>query len=389
MYLPLPNELLHSIIEFIIYTPRLPRALRSSFQRPPPELLALSVANWQLRRACLPFLFAKIKISNNKDAKQLENHLALCAKFIKASFIGSYGITQVVEEHIISQILPQLEQLLEVELGRCSKHTDLLKALLAHPSVTSVLVDEMPDESICNHDVSKMILDRSSLPSPADEKYFDRGMRLKRLSLDVDSDSIDDELETVNFPGVETIEIDMYDNLVSFSWLSRFSSKHPTLNEHWLLEIEDSDLFTHDESPFLALAQEYQPPQGLHDPFTILEVGLHRAKPLGKSSQEWHVMELTLEINGRLFEQLSLLAFSFPKLEILTLDSDSAVYYLDSAVYDISDLSSVLARFSSRPRLKVVSLEHFAARLSFGPENEKLPIPPMPRVAHTTQGIEY
>ncbi|KAJ3816602.1 hypothetical protein F5880DRAFT_1619139 [Lentinula raphanica] len=262
MYLPLPNELLHSIIEFIIYTPRLPRALRSSFQRPPPELLALSVANWQLRRACLPFLCAKIKISNNKDAKQLENHLALCAKFIKALFIGSYGITQVVEEYIISQILPQLEQLLEVELGRCSKHTDLLKALLAHPSVTSVLVDEMPDESICNHDVSKMILDRSSLPSPADEKYFDRGMRLKRLSLDVDSDSIDDELETVNFPGVETIEIDMYDNLVSFSWLSRFLSKHPTLNELWLLEIEDSDLFTHDESPFLALAQEYQPPHG-------------------------------------------------------------------------------------------------------------------------------
>ncbi|KAJ3967262.1 hypothetical protein EV361DRAFT_953378 [Lentinula raphanica] len=240
----------------------------------------------------------------------------------------------------------------------------------------------MPDESICNHaNLSKMILDHSSLRSPANEKYFDRGMRLKRLRLDVvDSDSIDNQLKTVNFPGVETIEIDMYDNLVSFSWLSRFSSKHPTLNELWLLEIEDSDLFTHDESPFLALAQEYQPPQGLHVPFTILEVGLHRAKPLGKSSQEWHVVELTLEINGRLFEQLSLLAFSFPKLEILTLDSDSAVYYLDSAVYDISDLSSVLARFSS---LKVVSLEHFAARLSFGPENEKLSIPPMPRVAHT------
>ncbi|KAJ3770687.1 hypothetical protein FB446DRAFT_743266 [Lentinula raphanica] len=174
MCLYLPNELLHGIIEYITYTPRLPRALKlSSFQRPPPELLALSVANWHLRRACLPFLFAKIKISNDKDAKKLENHLALCANFIKALFIGSDDFTQVGEQ-IISQVLPQLEQLLDVELGRCSKRTDLLKAVLAHPSVTSILVDEIPDKSMCNHDLSKVILNRFSFPSPADEKYFDR-----------------------------------------------------------------------------------------------------------------------------------------------------------------------------------------------------------------------
>ncbi|KAJ3770688.1 hypothetical protein FB446DRAFT_743268, partial [Lentinula raphanica] len=167
----------------------------------------------------------------------------------------------------------------------------------------------------------------------------------------------------------------MYDS-TSFSWLSRFSSNHPTLNELWLLEIEE-DLFIHDAAPFLALVQEYQPPQDLHDPFnTIWEVGLCRAKPLGKSSQEWHVVELTLEIDGSLFEQLSLLAFSFPKLEILTLDSSYSIS--DIEVYDISDLSSVLAGFSS---LRVVCLKCFAARLSFGPEVEKLPIPPMPRVA--------
>ncbi|KAJ3753773.1 hypothetical protein EV360DRAFT_74240, partial [Lentinula raphanica] len=260
---------------------------------------------------------------------------------IEALFIGSDDFTQVGEQ-IISQVLPQLEQLLDVELGRCSKRTDLLKAVLAHPSVTSVLVDEIPDESMCNHDLSKVILNRFSFPSPADEKYFDCSMRLKHLSLDMDSDSIDSQLETVNFPGVETIE--MYDS-TSFSWLSRFSLNHPTLNELWLLEIEE-DLFIHDAALFLALVQEYQPPQDLHDPFnTIWEVGLCRAKPLGKSSQEWHVVELTLEIDGSLFEQLSLLAFSFPKLEILTLDLSYSIS--DVEVYDISDLSSVLAGFSS------------------------------------------
>ncbi|KAJ3754178.1 hypothetical protein EV360DRAFT_87069 [Lentinula raphanica] len=342
-----------------------------------PGLLALSVANRQLRRACLPFLFAEIKIRNDEDAKKLEIHLALCANFIKALFIGSDDFTQVGEQ-IISQILPQLEQLLDVELGRCSKRTDLLKAVLAHPSVTSVLVDEMPDESICNHDLSKMILDHSSLRSPANEKYFDRGMRLKRLRLDVvDSDSIDNQLKTVNFPGVKTIEIDMYDQAISITWLHRFSSTHPTLNELWLFRINliEGDVFIYDTPPCLSLVEKYQP-QGLHDSFTISEVGLRRAKPAGQSSQEWHVVELVLETSDSLIEKLSLLASSFPQIEILTLCLSEC-----GDVYDIGELSSLLARFSC---LRVVCLKYFAAQLSLDPKIEKsLPMPPIRRVDPT------
>ncbi|KAJ3835469.1 hypothetical protein F5878DRAFT_644331, partial [Lentinula raphanica] len=59
----LPNELLHSIIEYIAYTavrPDLPS--HSLLRRASPELLALSVANWRLRQVCLPLLFANIRI---------------------------------------------------------------------------------------------------------------------------------------------------------------------------------------------------------------------------------------------------------------------------------------------------------------------------------------
>ncbi|KAJ3973234.1 hypothetical protein EV361DRAFT_867068 [Lentinula raphanica] len=70
---------------------------------PSPELLALSLASQQLRRACLPFLFAKIKISHDEDAKKLENHLAL--KLTKTLVLGSSGDLTEVGEQIIKYCL--------------------------------------------------------------------------------------------------------------------------------------------------------------------------------------------------------------------------------------------------------------------------------------------
>ncbi|KAJ3829660.1 hypothetical protein F5880DRAFT_1521396 [Lentinula raphanica] len=236
--------------------------------------------------------------------------------------LGSSSEITEAGERIISLILPQLEQLPNVELGGCSKRTELLKTILAHPTVTSVLVDGLPNESMCSHDLSKVTLNLTSSLSTSLEKYFDRGMRLKCLSLCLcfDLDSLDNEVGTLDFTGLETIEVHIHSESVSFSWLSRFLSTHPTLNELWLLEIE-RNLFAHDAPPFFSLVEEYQP-QGLDDLFIISKVGLRRVKPVDESSQEWHVMELTFRTNDLLIKKLSLLAASFPQLEILKLELD-------------------------------------------------------------------
>ncbi|KAJ3837605.1 hypothetical protein F5878DRAFT_710702 [Lentinula raphanica] len=358
----LPNELLRCVIEYIAYTPKLSTEVgldgtgpEFQFKCLSNELLALSVSNWRLRRACLPFIFAKIKINHDEDAKKLENHLAVCAQFTKTLVLGSSGEITEAGERIISLILPQLEQLPNVELGGCSKRTELLKTILAHPTVTSVLVDGLPNESMCSHDLSKVTLNRTSSLSTSLEKYFDRGMRLKCLSLCLDFDSLDNEVGTLDFTGLETIEVHIHSESVSFSWLARFLSTHPTLNELWLLEIE-RNLFAHDAPPFFSLVEEYQP-QGLHDLFIISKVGLRRAKPVDESSQEWHVIELTFRANDLLIKKLSLLAASFPQLEILKLELDFGV-----EKYDIADLCSAFALFSS---LRVVYFEDILDRLSF------------------------
>ncbi|KAJ3825058.1 hypothetical protein F5880DRAFT_1555447 [Lentinula raphanica] len=370
----LPNELLHYIIEYIAYIPKLSQmrdvgdiAPKSPLECPSPELLALSVTDWQLRRLCLPFLFGKIRIRHDKDARKLEEHLALCAKFTKSLALGRSSDLTEVGEQIVSRILLQLEQLLNVKLGGCSRRTDLLRTMLAHPTVTSVLVDGVPDVSMDNHDLSKVILDRSisltiSPFLPTFKQYSDRGMRLKCLSLTYPY--LDNGLQALNLPGLEAIEIFMSSAPISFSWLSQVLSTHSTLNELWLFRVDPDDLI-HNAPPLLSSLVEVIRQEGLRDALVIMDVGLRRAKPIGPSSQEWHVTELYLGLTGHsLIEQLSFLASSFPKLEILSLELER-----HEGMYDIGDLCSAFALFSS---LRVVYLEDILTRLPFGSEVQNL-----------------
>ncbi|KAJ3834902.1 hypothetical protein F5878DRAFT_629399 [Lentinula raphanica] len=369
----LPNELLHYIIEYIAYIPKLSQvrevgdiAPNCPLECPSPELLALSVTDWQLRRICLSFLFEKIRIRHDKDAKKLEEHLAFCAKFTKSLALSRSGDLTEVGEQIVSRILPQLEQLLNVKLGGCSRRSGLLRTMLAQPTVTSVLVDGVPDVSMDDHDLSKVILDRSisltiSPFLPTFKQYSDRGMRLKCLSLTYPS--LDNRLQTLNLPGLEAIEIFMGSVSISFSWLSRVLSTHSTLNELWLFRV-DPDHLIHNAPPFLSSLVEVIRQEGLRDPLVIMDVGLRRAKPIGPSSQEWHVTELNLRTGHSLIEQLSFLASSFPKLEILSLDLER-----HEGMYDIGDLCSAFALFSS---LRVVYLEDILDRLPFGSEVQNL-----------------
>ncbi|KAJ3711025.1 hypothetical protein C8R42DRAFT_728959 [Lentinula raphanica] len=371
LYPPLPNELLHSIANYIAYTPNISNQRgsrnKSFFKHASPELLALSVVNWRLRRICLPFLLAYIKLRHDKDVKKLENDLSLCAKFTKNLVIGRFGALTQDGERITSRVVPRLEQLLNVELPDCWDRSDLLGIILAHPTVTSVLVNEEPHVSMRAHDLSKVILDytnSTSAFSPQFTTYFERGMRLKCLGLA--TDSIDNRLQSHHFPGLEEIKIYMFKADVSFSWLSPLSSTYPTLTRLWLLQI-DKDSLTHNAPPFLSSLVVESQRQGLQHVFRILGVGLRRAKPVDQESQDWRVMGLALRTTSAhklLIETLALVASVFPKLEFLTLDLDR-----HQETYNIDELASVLARFSS---LRVIYLECVYERLNFGPGNENL-----------------
>ncbi|KAJ3973232.1 hypothetical protein EV361DRAFT_77842 [Lentinula raphanica] len=175
---------------------------------------------------------------------------------------------------------------------------------------------------------------------------------MRLLSLILEPPFVDNQVQTLHLPGLKAIHLHMYSEPVSFTWLPQLSLTHPTLNELWLFEIYHN-FFTHDAPPFVSsLVKEYQR-QNYQDPFVISAVGLRRAKANGLSSQEWLVTEITMRTGHLLTNNLSLLASSFPELEVLRLNFDSDLGKYDNFSY-----------------LRVVHIVDIVRRLPFGSEIE-------------------
>ncbi|KAJ3771260.1 hypothetical protein FB446DRAFT_741214 [Lentinula raphanica] len=202
-------------------------------------------------------------------------------------------------------------------------------------------------------DLSKMILNyhtpRESGRSPDYERCLRHGMRLTRLMLRK-PELLDTDFRLGVFPGLEAIEFYLRSFPVSFSWLPILSSNHPTLNQLWLLD--QSRFFNLHTPPFISSFDEEAVRQDLKKGFDVKRVGLRR--DIGQSSREWYVMAITLTSTSAttsLIQILTLVASSFPKLEILTLNLD-----LHQGSYSVGDLVSVFTQFSSLRDLFICDL---------------------------------
>ncbi|KAJ3768293.1 hypothetical protein FB446DRAFT_792416 [Lentinula raphanica] len=299
----LPNELLHSIIEYIAYTPIQPHSMRglpskTLFKCASTELLTLSVTDWRLRRVCLPFLFAHIKIRHKADTKKLNNEgegkefLALFTRFTKVLVISGSATqkhSRTERDDTIVQILPRLKRLFQIEVQGVHCRTDLLRTILAHPTATSVLLHELPGSDILTHkyhDLSKVIIHHeklSSIPTfcPHFEECLNRGMRLANLEI-CHPEKLGTQFRTV--PGLEKLHLYMPFHPVSFSWMSNLASTCPLL-EIWLIDM-GTHYFSHHTPPFISSLVEDSLTQNLKDLLKITRIGLRRRQ----SSQEWHVI---------------------------------------------------------------------------------------------------
>ncbi|KAJ3709648.1 hypothetical protein C8R42DRAFT_412581 [Lentinula raphanica] len=365
----LPDELLHSVIDCIayIYVPPVPHFKPQSRQRTF-ELFALSVANWRLRQICLPFLFARIKIRNKNASKELEKHLTVFSKFTKFLVIEIDLTASQRKDQIIIGMLHQFKKLLCVELKYCWNQTLMLKSLLAHPSVPTVVVHRLPDELLHNDDLSKVtlklgILSRIGEFSLESEKCLDRGMKLACLELYRPDLYLHPEFRLRPLHGLKELRIHVGTVPISSSWLSILLSTHPTLYELWLLDSYETAVLH--ETTFISTFDAESQRQGFKGDFVFTRIGLRRA--VGRSSQEWSVMGLYLcahsAIGTSLVQVLTLVASSFPKVENLALDLNR-----HGGMYDIDDLASLFACFSV---LRIVQLHKVFRQLIFEAGTEK------------------
>ncbi|KAJ3728839.1 hypothetical protein C8R42DRAFT_655072 [Lentinula raphanica] len=329
LLLSLSPELLHAIIEDIVYM------YSPVLKTPNPELLALSVTNWQLREICLPFLFINIEIRDFMGAARLEKHIQLCSKFTKNMIIGPRIHVLELAEPIIIRNLPKLKRLSNAELHDCGVRTTLFRAMLAHPTLTSVLIHKLPGESVDIDDLSKIILKNSSptwVLSPNFEKCLNRGMRLMCLELsDSEHDLLDKRLSSRISNVLKESRMRTSRTPVLFNaWLSKVSSTYSILNQLWFINDDyDRECFAH-TPPFLSSFNESLQQQDIVE-VIIRSIGLHRT--IGQS--EWYVMGLTLIItfasNTSLKEILTLVTSSFPKLGVLDLHLHFAEHKVLSA----------------------------------------------------------
>ncbi|KAJ3845425.1 hypothetical protein F5878DRAFT_207207 [Lentinula raphanica] len=369
----LPNELLHSIVEYIAYAPLLPKSPFQPnlyhtfpFKYASRELLALSVANWHLRRVCLPFLFAYIKIRDEEDATKLQKYLGLLSEFTTFLFIGD-ALTMKGDE-AISENLPQLKQLSHVELEPSSDcgRTVLLRTSLAHPNVTSVLVHDVPDGSIWDEDLSKLIL--QWMPwDPYIRKCLERGMKLMYLDFYY---SFDIQLfQNEKFCGLKEIRISISDAVSSLSMLL---SAIPTLDKLWLTDDYGYHFGAHTSLCMTSSISKTFQWQSLSDFGMIQRIGLCQC------SQEWTVNEITTSIrtfdaSRSLPATLISVASAFPKTEKLNLHLPLRLPQTSENL-NVKNFASVFAPFSSLRRLSLCGIYNQLVFTS----NKSLP--PIPRI---------
>ncbi|KAJ3817623.1 hypothetical protein EV361DRAFT_1037048 [Lentinula raphanica] len=366
-HMSLPNELLHSIVEYLAYVPPLPGPHPEPLHRHvSPELVALSTVNRRIRQICLPFLFAYIQIRMFKDVENLRDiQVDVLQRFTKNLSIFYIYSRPEEGDQILSQTMPYLKHLTYVQITSCHARIPLLKALLGHPTIMTILVDKLPHESLAyDVDLSKVVLEEISMGDPLSstvERYLDRGMRLKSLKL-VEPELLNEDFGFKTFKGLEELRVSTALGHISFSWLSTLCSINPTLNE--LSLIDGRKLYFRRHTPiFISSFVDRIRQQGLTENFDIDFVSLRRLT--GHSLQDWHVIGLTITTTFRsssLVEILMLISSSFPKLKTLILNTNH-----HKASYRVDDLVSTFARFSS---LRVLYLHRVRKRLNFGSKLE-------------------
>ncbi|KAJ3723353.1 hypothetical protein C8R42DRAFT_641554 [Lentinula raphanica] len=238
--------------------------------------------------------------------------------------------------------MSRLERLFYVEVKDCQKRTpQLFISILAHPIVNSVLVHELPLQSMQKGDLSKVTLNDKTLRSriPLDfMKCLRHGMRVANLLLF--SSEILGTLNLGTVSGLETIHVGMDRDSISLFWTVLLSTPS-NIKEVWFFDKK-------------GLHDVESKRQGLNESFNIMAVGLGGATG---HSHQWDIVNLSFKSTTSLLSTLALAASLFPKLEVLTLNLSE-----HEGTYDIADFVLVVAHFSF---LKTIYLLDVLWRLEF------------------------
>ncbi|KAE9394689.1 hypothetical protein BT96DRAFT_923369 [Gymnopus androsaceus JB14] len=383
MELVLPEELLQAVVESLAFdTPFVERQLRMlRWKYSIVELLPLSLANRQLRRISMPFLFAFIRIkADSTDVEKLIDQCVSNQAF--AASIRTLYLNEELPQASLSEaevkkvdcLLQHLTHLSQINLGWISLDRLLLAVINRHP-VPTVFLPSRRIHSMLLHkahelgssELSKLVLtcenDATIDQAESDhlQDFLAHGMQLTH----VDATSLHSSFLAQKFHGLCHLTLTLDNAPTSptvMSWLPEFMCSHELLKTirfvagfRWNWHINTI--------PFVQLLIEAISKEGLADSRIIRGFDITRANPVAVNrsklrapapSSEWYVSGLDLDIRTQSPGRILYVAHGlFPQISALSLEVSVT----------LDELVTALTCFSS---LRVVNLVHPSNLLGFG-----------------------
>ncbi|KIK64945.1 hypothetical protein GYMLUDRAFT_240292 [Collybiopsis luxurians FD-317 M1] len=364
--LKLPNELLDFVCQNLCNEHPLPEFLSAQLKIrcTSSGINTLSLVNRQLRKTCLPFLFAHLRIRGIDDAQKFKKFCSentVCFQFVRMLTLRNVDLQNAkVVDKIVCSLLPRFKSLACINLRQLDQYMNLLRLIPEHRTDLTVLADQLStvpsrlrvtepytvsSPSFTGLNLSKILLLCLHLVLPRPQEDFAlNGMKV--IALDVlDSERLEADFASYFFDGLRelTLKLPLDTRPVSFSWLSEFTSGHQYLQEIRLVNPRLGSQVPPFISPFFDEAARL----GLQQELRICEIYLSRVKTEAQpTTQQWNITQITLLPRDRFIEILSLIVSFFPTVERLSVD-----LFHDKSTCGIDDVVSVLSRYPSLQKL--------------------------------------
>ncbi|KAF5381127.1 hypothetical protein D9757_009441 [Collybiopsis confluens] len=371
-----PEEILHAIVAALVSRPVISEdLLQFHWRYVRGKLLSLALASKQLRRICMPFLFAYIEVKGaHGDLEKLGEQCAANPSF--AACIRTFDLYCYAPEQVdaIHYFLHRCQNISQIILNKVQLDESLLHILRRHSAARIALASySLPTCKEVGWLTMKRLnigIDHTSIRDEKSElelaKHLECGIQLR--SLTIHPNLLHKSFSTCVFGGLCELELWLSSIPFSLSWLAEFTAAHPLLRKIRIStpSVWDTAIMARDIPLIFSFLGEARR-EGLADEMKLQLKGFsvtRRTSPeataaLASSSSlthsaeslaGWQVTGLWLSFTEKFSSRLlQLVHSSFPQIRIMSIENPLPSH----GVKFIASFSS-----SSRPFYPVVVTDH-------------------------------
>ncbi|KAE9390523.1 hypothetical protein BT96DRAFT_1024509 [Gymnopus androsaceus JB14] len=333
-----PEELLEAVVKCIISNvdtvciePKMTTFNRWRYANK--DLISFSVANRKVRRICLPFLFACVKIEAGKDSGRLAYQCTANEAFALAiRSLHLLSSSEPEDNSTLCLLLPHLRNLSQINMGssRVTLNIPLLTAINSNP-VSTIIVPSLAhfDTALLKaelrpSDLTKIVFFPTVFCNDNDysevEKYLMFGVRVNHLYVKATA-LLYGSFGGRKFTGLRELHINLDASPIAVSWLSDFAHGHPLLKKISFSRYSVRGAMHRDAIlPFIKPFVEEVGDEGEIKGFAITRVDPGSEVVAKGPFREWYITGLYIRISkwsaGRI---LNLAHTFFPRIEIFTM----------------------------------------------------------------------